>query len=1157
MKKIWLLLFLVWISGSLLNAQHPVSIGTPGDDTLFINSGQNFLLIPDVADNEAGTDQAVTFIVSSSNSGILEINEVTYTAGNSFAIIHVTEKGVQGTVTITTEATDPDGSATVTFKVFVGPYNNPGINFEIHDVVFWQQVVPLDANPAFSMIAESGLAPYADIDLPSLGLSVYSDCQESPPCTGTDFFTAMFRGYLIPPATGDYYLYMMAGDQCMIGLNSLADSYMTVILHSSDGIGTSSGDKEWRSTLQHLEAGRVYVIYGVQWNIHTFIGGMLWEGPGIDKQYIPGQYLSYVYDVDKPALPENLRLETTGLSDLRFSWSAATDDQALAGYNVYVNGRISNQFTITDTIFSVTGLTPGTKNCVIVTSLDRAGNESPESEILSTTTYLADDAAPLPPATVEATVISDLAIRLEWSGAIDGETEIRGYELFVNGELYNTEDYIYQEGVTLFNLVPETSYQIEISSVDAAFNVSEKSTPYMVSTAAFDPMDNSLTDKKARLKISMENIGINLGLAINPDFLSGEFLEDPEQVKVIKELEVAGIRWGALTANPLSFEDYIGAGKTMTLGRFMNFCNSIGAYSIITCGVESSTDWMLDPETFTSFLEYIAGPSGSVYGAKRAAEGYSESLLENSPGLIFEFGNEVWGATAHNAQIGSDYTAYGEWCREMARLMKSSVYYEPDKIFLVYSGREPQPANSYGLHDKLMKGDTGEVDWLAVGGYLGGNLEYAPEIDPGASELDYYRNGIATVENNLEGMILMMKDMIKLTGGIKPTFMYEANMTKDTYFGRLGQAVVQTDYYAGAIETGGAMPTVFHLTGGQWKMVIPAQNYKKTPLFYTTAFYNKYCKGDILKTELETMATIQNSDGRDLESDPVGCYAYTKGDRYSLLFLSRDFVNDFVVQVDLPGEFQVTTPGTARKYIVSGDYFSDRDAVIDSSVITITDNLLVRVPKYSMVIITFSGEDQQFEPLPPGHYEYVSATAVTIAPFGSDDLNVTGSGKKIYVAEVEPEDVFSKEVNWEINTGNVSVLSMERSYGYDITGSGTCEGNGNITLRVAAWDNPAVFDEVVINISGQGANCGTGLDDRAGSTLRIYPNPAGDVLLIDNLVPGEKTRIVVTDLLGRRQITEAFTGQAYTLDISALNAGIYCLSIQSSIETVCRQFIKK
>ncbi|KPL08878.1 MAG: hypothetical protein AMS26_23655, partial [Bacteroides sp. SM23_62] len=538
MRRLFLLICVVYLSGISGFAQYPPSIGTPADDTLFINSGQNFLLIPDVDDND-GLVQEITFNVTSSNTGILEIDSVAYTTGHTFAIIHVTEKGVMGSVTVSVGATDPDGSANASFDVFVGPYDNPGINFEIHDIVFWQQVVPLDANPAFAMIAENGEAPYDEIDLPSLNLSVYSDCQTSPPCTGTDFFTALFKGYVIPPATGDYYFYMSSGDQCSIGLSSDEDfDNAAVILHSSDGIGTSSGEKEWRSVQQSLEAGKVYAIYGTHWNIHTLIGGILWEGPGLAKQYIQGEHLSYVFDVEKPTVPQNLTLVTTGITDLRIAWNAATDDRMLKGYNVYVNGHLYNIETVTDTVYNIMDLTADNRYSLMVTSLDMAGNESQGSNIISGKTYLEDDTPPTAPTTVDATVISDLAIKLEWSGAADGETEVRGYNVYVDGELYNSGEYIYQEELVIMGLSPETSYQIEIETVDAGYNLSGKSTPVNINTTAFDPFDTSLTDKKARLVIQMENIGINEGLGVNPNFLSGAFIDDPNQEKLIRELKV-------------------------------------------------------------------------------------------------------------------------------------------------------------------------------------------------------------------------------------------------------------------------------------------------------------------------------------------------------------------------------------------------------------------------------------------------------------------------------------------------------------------------------------------------------------------------------------------------------------------------------------------
>ena len=1156
MKRIFLLI-LTMTTGWCLHGQNPPAIGSPADDTLFVGSGQNFLLIPDVDDNDEGVDQDLTFQATSSQPDILQVDSVSFISGNTFAVLYVTEQGLTGSSTIQVEATDPDGTDNASFDVTISRYHNPGINFEIHDIIFWQEVVPLNSNPAFSMIAENGEAPYDQIDLPSLDLSVYSDCQESPPCTGVDFFTALFKGYVIPPVTGDYYFYMIAGDRCSIGLSG-DESFdnVSVILHSSQGIGTSVANKEWRSVQVSLEAGKVYAIYGTHWNIHTLIGGMQWEGPGITREYIPGQYLAYVYDDVKPTPPENLDLVNTGLNDMRFRWEPATDDRRVAGYNLYLNGRQVNDSLIKETGYQVFGLVTGTRYAAVVTALDAAGNESMISNTVMTTTYTEDAVPPVAPGGLQASVISDLSFQLFWNEAFDGETEIRGYRLYLDDVPYNPDELIFSEEAVITGLVPETDYTVTIEAVDAGYNVSPGSDPLVVTTTAFDPYDISLTDKKATFRVIMEVAGRNDGLGVNPDYLSGEFIDDPEQVELIRELGPAGIRWGALTANPLNFSDYIGAGKEMTFGRFIHFCNQVDARAIITCGVENSTDWMTDPETFLHFLEYVAGPADSEFGAIRAAEGYTGSLLEGSRGLVFEFGNEVWGAGAHNAQIGSDYEEYGQWCREMAVLMRSSGYYDPEKIHLVYSGRNPHPDDSYGLNERLMRGDTGQVDWLAVSGYLGGNLNYSPEIDPGESELDYYKNGYVAVHRNLEGLVETMRETVGASLEIKPTFMYEANMTTSTYFGRLGQAIVQTGYYAAAMETGSVIPTLFHLTGGQWKMVIPAQDYKKTPLFHTAAYFNRYCKGHILKTGVETMATIRSAAGAEKPFDPVGCHAYTEDGRYTLLLFSRDFEHDFTVQVDLPDDFQPENSGEARKYVITGEGFSAREAMIDSSTITVSDGMLVEVPAYSMVIIAFGGEDLQADPLPPGYYEYTPATSVTIYAYNTDVYDITGREKKIFLAEVEPDSAFSDAVRWEMDTAGVRVEYGLKSYGFEVQGSGTCDGNGTVTLKAMAWDNPEIGDQVTIHISNQGTNCGTGFEDAAEGGLSLFPNPVSGHLYLENL-PGSGGLLILTDMTGRKCMTRNLTGSYMELDLSTIPSGIYNLSIISPDGFLNRKFMKK
>ncbi|MEN8156525.1 MAG: T9SS type A sorting domain-containing protein [Bacteroidota bacterium] len=1143
-----------------VHAQNPVSIGKPADDTLYANTGENFLLIPDVNDNDPGVEQEITFTVTSSDTDVVEVQDVAYTAGNTVAIVHLIEKGTTGTVTLQIEASDTDGTATTSAEIRVGPYNNPGINFEIHDIVFWQEVVPLDANPAYSMIIDSSYAPYDEIDLEGLKLSVYSDCT-APICTGTDFFTAFFKGYLIPPVSGEYYFYnICGGGRGSIGL-STDESFDNVeviqyVSPETGMIGTNPVFQEYKSVQVSLESGKSYAIYGTHWNIHDLVGGIMWEGPGIEKAYIPAEYLSYVYDINKPVTVENLTLEGTGIDDIRISWSPSSDDVSLAGYQVYVDGKRAHDLPVTGTTYTATGLSSETKYCVMVTAADWAGNESAESSIVCATTYGPDSNPPSPPSLVEASVIADLAIKIDWSGAYDNESEVRGYNLYVDDILYNGSGLIYEEASFIYDLYPETEYIIEVESIDAAYNVSVRSAPFSVTTLAFDPYETSISDKKARLNIHMNSIARSEGIGVNPDYETGDFLDDPRQLELLDSLEVASIRWGGIGANPMTFSNHIGTGKQITFGELINLCNELDAYSVITCGVSAGSDWMTDPGTFANFLEYVAGPPDSEYGAIRASEGYSASLLEGSRGMIFEFGNEVWGADAHYASIGSDYSVYGAWAREMALLMKASEYYDSTKIFLTYSGRNPVLSDSYGLHEKVLEGDSGEVDWFAVSGYLGGNLTYSPEIDPGKSEGDYYKNGIWEMVRNLEGLDGTMLTIAKYSGELKPFHFYESNMTNNSYYGRLGQAVVQTDYYASAIERGAAIPNIFHFSHGQWKMIIPAQDYQKTPLYHTTRYFNKYCTGDVLESDMETMATISNAAGSKVAADPVGCHVYADGEDYSILLFSRDFEHDYRVQLNLPEEIQLIAPETAKRYLISGANFSAKEATIDSSQFTISDGVIVDLPAFSMVVITFTGNDQGLDPLPLGFYDYVTASSLSIYPYGSDNFVIDSRRSKILRADVLPESLFWDGAVWEVETNGVEVIYGLKSYGFEIEGSGTCGGNGIITVRASAWDNPMVSDEVEVIISNQGTDCENGVDDPRDFISHVYPNPAGETLYMEGL-PAASTRISVTDIAGRVCLTQMVSGPVGELDLSGIAPGIYALVIRDSDEPVVLKFIKE
>jgi len=89
-------------------------------------------------------------------------------------------------------------------------------------------------------------------------------------------------------------------------------------------------------------------------------------------------------DTIEPSDPTNLSSSNTTTTSTELSWTAATDNFGIAGYNLYVDNNLP--ITLNNTTYSVTGLTPGTTYSFKVTAVDTSGNESDISNIEQVTT---------------------------------------------------------------------------------------------------------------------------------------------------------------------------------------------------------------------------------------------------------------------------------------------------------------------------------------------------------------------------------------------------------------------------------------------------------------------------------------------------------------------------------------------------------------------------------------------------------------------------------------------------------------------------------------------------------------------------------------------------------------------------------------------------
>lgn len=1075
---------LMLLSGHAVAQNLPV-IETVQDTYLFNGSVTNYVFLPGVSDGD-GNVETVEITATSDNEAIVVVNGIEYDPANTFAVMELEVIGSDGSATITVQLTDNDGTTTEDFLVTVGPYTNTGAVFEIHDIVFWQEVIPLSGNPVFDTIVPTSQPPYDDINYDKLDITVNA--------VKDDFFTGLTKGYIIPKITGNYRFSILTendGGVWISETSSFADADPVVVRSDNHGrIGTADAQNSfmWHSDQIELEAGHVYAFYAVQWIVHATYGGALWEGPGFDRQYIGGDYIFTDYDNVKPTTPTGVSLDILGVDEVRISWGASTDNKALAGYNIYLNGILYNDEPVNGTNSFIGGLTSGTTNSVAVVAVDEVGNESAPADILTFTTYNEDNDPPSPPTDAALLTQSGLAMEISWSGATDAESAVNAYYIYVDDILFNAEP-LYATTLVIDGLVPETSYDITIEAIDAGGNTSAKSAVFAFFTSTFDPLGNNLGVKSGRFSFDLDPFSYSHGIGVNPDYKGGAVFNSTH-AELLEELKPGGIRWGALTANPLNFADYIGTGKSVTIGRFMNLCNQYDAWTVFCCGVKNSTDWMSNPNTFLNFLEYLAGPAGTTYGDKRIAEGYTESLLDASPGLIFEFGNEVWGGVSHNAEIwAQESDAYTNWCIEMANLMKSSPYYDSEKIKLAYSARNPDPGMSYQVNERVLEGDNGEVELLAFSGYLGGNLNYDPAIPAGDSELDYYKNAMERVARNIAGMDHYAEYTLEGNGGVKSSYLYESNTTTPAYNARHGQAIVSIDYYLTAIEHGSIVPTIFHLTGGQWRITEPTDGYRRLSLFKAASLVNTYARGYTLHSDYETTDQIFTSQGYAIDYDPVGCHAYYNNGNYSLILVSRDFTSDHVVQVDIPDELGFTSAG--RMYSLNSDGYSSRDGFVDSTDVSLEDGMLVTVPKYGMVLIRFQGDQITMDEVPGiGEYEYVAMTSVAIE---YETLEIdTDRGSLDLTATYEPANALANNVVWTIYDNTIGVKEVLYPNAVNLRASGKCDGNGTIRVRASAPGDSTIYDEVTITITNQvGPEC-TGVAELTGEMINVYPNPATD-----------------------------------------------------------------
>ncbi|MGA6169500.1 fibronectin type III domain-containing protein [Streptomyces sp. NPDC012600] len=179
-------------------------------------------------------------------------------------------------------------------------------------------------------------------------------------------------------------------------------------------------------------------------------------------------------DTQPPSTPKGVTAQASSSTSVHVMWEAASDNKAVAGYEVYRGKAKVKSVPATKNMIDVDGLKASTDYTFTVRSKDAAGNLSEPSKAVPVTTQdtpAKDDEPPTAPTKLTGTADGSRAATLSWGTSTD-DVGVTSYDI------YQEDSRIHSVPATettakLTGLRPGTVYTFTVRARDA----SDKSSP--------------------------------------------------------------------------------------------------------------------------------------------------------------------------------------------------------------------------------------------------------------------------------------------------------------------------------------------------------------------------------------------------------------------------------------------------------------------------------------------------------------------------------------------------------------------------------------------------------------------------------------------------------------------------------------------------------
>ncbi|MFJ7957843.1 discoidin domain-containing protein [Streptomyces sp. NPDC096319] len=141
-------------------------------------------------------------------------------------------------------------------------------------------------------------------------------------------------------------------------------------------------------------------------------------------------------DTQAPTAPANLAYTEPASGQIRLTWTAATDNTGVTGYDVYANGSLLT--SVAGNVTTFTDTRPANQTVSYrIRARDAAGNQSGDSNTVTRIGDAGDTQAPTAPANLAYTEPASGQIRLTWTAATDN-TGVTGYDVYADNVLRGT-----------------------------------------------------------------------------------------------------------------------------------------------------------------------------------------------------------------------------------------------------------------------------------------------------------------------------------------------------------------------------------------------------------------------------------------------------------------------------------------------------------------------------------------------------------------------------------------------------------------------------------------------------------------------------------------------------------------------------------------------